>query len=338
MTSNRLLKALFPALPLILLLLVLSVAATTVGGTFLKGAVTEALITTVLVVGLSIFVANSGVVSFGHAGFAMIGAYAAAWQTCCSGMRNVFLPSLPSFIATVDVPVPVAILLAGGVAGLVALFSGLAIMRLGATAASIALLSLLFVIKSFYENWNGMTAGQSTLVGLPLRVDLWVALTFAAAAIVVAQFYNTSTTALRLRASREEEAASRACGISTWRPRLGAFVLSAVLAGISGGLYGHYLGVLAVNMFWLDMTFVTIAMIVIGGMYSLTGAVVGTLVFSIVRELFRALERGIAFGGESLYVPKGTQEVVIALILLLILIVRPQGIVGNLEWRLPHKT
>jgi len=86
-----------------------------------------------------------------------------------------------------------------------------------------------------------------------------------------------------------------------------------------------------VSIYWLDMTFLTLAMLVVGGMRSLTGAVVGTLAISAMREMLRALERGFEFGGAAVQIPQGTQEVVLALALLLILIFRPQGIVGEYE-------
>jgi branched-chain amino acid transport system permease protein len=72
-------------------------------------------------------------------------------------------------------------------------------------------------------------------------------------------------------------------------------------------------------------------MLVVGGMRSLTGAVVGTLAISTVRELLRALERGFDFGATTIQIPQGTQEVALSLALLLVLIFRPQGIVGDYE-------
>jgi branched-chain amino acid transport system permease protein len=72
-------------------------------------------------------------------------------------------------------------------------------------------------------------------------------------------------------------------------------------------------------------------MLVVGGMRSLTGAVVGTLVVSAVRELFRAFERGIDVGNLKIHAPEGTQEIWLAVILLVILIFRPQGLVGDRE-------
>ena len=131
-----------------------------VAGIKLEGSLTEALIYMVMVVSLSIFVSNSGVISFGHVTFALVGAYASAWQTCCAGIRGVFMPGLPEFLLHANIPVVVAMLIAASIATVVAAIAGLAVMRLNGVAASIALLSLLFVLKTIYENWSSMTAGQ----------------------------------------------------------------------------------------------------------------------------------------------------------------------------------
>jgi branched-chain amino acid transport system permease protein len=98
-----------------------------------------------------------------------------------------------------------------------------------------------------------------------------------------------------------------------------------------GILYGHYLGTLAVSIFWLDMTFVTLAMVVVGGMRSLTGAVVGAFVVTGVRQILIALERGLDLGGFTLSLPGGAQEITLAIILLLILTFRPEGLLGDNE-------
>lgn len=326
--------AAFKALPaggLIVLLALLCVIVHLAGNGLIEGSLIEALVYMVMVVGLSIFVSNSGIISFGHVSFALIGAYASAWQTCCPGLRGVFMPGLPQIVLDTNVPVFPAAIVAALLAAVVAAAAGLAITRLQAVAASIALLSLLFIVKTVYENWTSVTAGQGSLAGLPLYVSLWTALAWAAGAIVIAQLYMTSAHGLRLRATREEFAAARAAGIVVWRERLIALVISAFVFAIGGVLFGHYLGTLAVSMYWLDMTFLTLAMLVVGGMRSLTGAVVGTLAVSGVRELLRAFERGFDVGGTTLQIPQGTQEIVLALALLLVLVFRPQGIVGDYE-------
>lgn len=319
------------SIALSLLLALLCLAAELIGGTEIQTSLTEGLIYVTLVVGLSIFVSNSGVVSFGHAAFAMIGAYASAWQTCCSGVRGVFMPGLPELVQNADINPIVALCVAALLAALAAALVGAAIMRLTGAAASIALLSLLFVVKAVYENWDSMTAGQSAVVGLPMYMNPWTALAGAVVAIFIAQAYATSRFGLRLRASREDEIAARAYGVNVWRERLGSFVLSAAVSALGGAMYGHFLGSLTVNMYWLDITFLTLAMLVVGGIRSLSGAVAGALIVVFIRALLRLAEGGVSVSDTVLKMPQGTQEIALALLLLCILIFRPDGIVGDRE-------
>ena len=331
-------RRLFPGLSLIIGLAVICVAVHLTGDLLVENALTEALVYMVMVVGLWVFVGNSGIISFGHVSFAMVGAYASAWQTCCLAMRGVFMPGLPDWLLHADVPVVVAVLLAATLAAAYAAISGVAIMRFGTFSAPIGLLSLLFVTKTVYENWTEVTAGQSSIVGLPLYVDVWTALGVACLAIVLAHLYKVSAHGLRLQATREDQAAARASGVVVWRERMIAYVLSAFLFAIGGILYGHFLGTLAVSEFWLDMTFLTLAMLVVGGMRSLTGAVVGTLVVSAIRELLRAGEQGFDIAGTTVAAPQGTQEIALAAILLAILIFRPLGLLGDRELGIPPLT
>jgi branched-chain amino acid transport system permease protein len=96
-------------------------------------------------------------------------------------------------------------------------------------------------------------------------------------------------------------------------------------------LFAHFLGTMTANTFYLDLTFVTLTMLVVGGMRSLTGACAGVAVVSIVSELFRSIERGIDLGAFTLSAPPGLQEIVLALVLLVILVARPNGLVGDWE-------
>jgi branched-chain amino acid transport system permease protein len=110
-------------------------------------------------------------------------------------------------------------------------------------------------------------------------------------------------------------------------------VLGALVAGVAGSLYGHFMGTLRVENFYLDPTFLFISMLVIGGQRSLTGAVVGVISISVVTELLRQLEVGITLPatGWTLAAAPGLGDVVLAALMLLIILFRPQGITGGRE-------
>jgi branched-chain amino acid transport system permease protein len=316
------------ALSLILLAMTLLVWAT--GDGVLARTLTDAWIRAVLVVGLYIFIGNSGVLVFGHIAFTLIGAYATAWLTL-SVFKKSFALQLPAILADYQYPVLPSALASATLAALVALVVGFPIMRLSGLAASIASLAVLGMFYTFYTNWSAWTMGAATLPGIPLYVDRWVALGWLAAALFAAYAYQRSRFGLALRAAREDEFSARAAGIDIPLQRLIAFVISAFFMGIGGVLQAHFIGSIAVKNFWLGLTFISLAMLIVGGQRSLTGAVVGALAISGIVEALRQLEDGVALGAVTLAVPLGAQELGVALLMLLILIFRPAGIMGGHE-------
>jgi branched-chain amino acid transport system permease protein len=116
-----------------------------------------------------------------------------------------------------------------------------------------------------------------------------------------------------------------------------AFVASAFIAGVGGGLWAHFITSFTPYSFYLNETFVVLAMLVIGGPYSVSGAVVGTLVVTAARELLRGIENQVnimQIFPEGFF---GFTEVVLAVVLILILIFRPTGIMGSRELRWPRR-
>ena len=114
-----------------------------------------------------------------------------------------------------------------------------------------------------------------------------------------------------------------------------AFTLSAFLSGVSGTLLAHFLGTVCVETYYLDLTFLLIAMLVIGGAGSLTGAVVGALAISLLSEALREAEAGFVISGTRFAAPAGIGDSVLALLMLIIILYRPKGIAGGREISFP---
>ncbi len=295
--------------------------------------VTLGFISLISVVGLYVFMGNSGVLNFSSVGFMAIGAYVSALLTMRPQVKATFLQDLPDWLAAAQFDPTIGALAGGVVAALVALVVGLPIMRLSGIGAGIATLSILMIFYIVLGNWTGVTGGQRSLMGLPTYVTVWNAGLTAIGAITLAFIYQESRSCLALRASREDEVAARAAGVRVVRERLTAFVLGAFLCGIAGVFYGHFLGTLRVENFYLDPTFLYITMLVVGGMRSLTGAVVGVIVISTLSELLRLLEIGgrLPMADIPVKAPAGLGDVVLAALMLGIILFRPQGITGGRE-------
>lgn len=303
----------------------------------LTGPITLALIMCVLVVGLYVLAGNSGVLSFGQIGFMGIGAYLTAILTIPAESKALVLPSLHGFLADAHLaPLP-AILISAAVVGVLAYILAVPLMRLTGLTAGIATFALLVIVNNVLNNYVAITGGSGALSGIPYATTVPVALGWAVVAIGVAFAFQSSRYGLVLRAARDDDVAARALGIRVQRMRRMAFTISAMLSAVGGGLYGMYVGSISPNAFFVDLTFTTLAMLVIGGMYSLAGAVVGTVVLSAVSELIRRGEHGVSLGVADVHLPLGTNQVAFAVLLLVILWARPSGLTRGREVPWPRR-
>jgi branched-chain amino acid transport system permease protein len=150
-------------------------------------------------------------------------------------------------------------------------------------------------------------------------------------AITLAWLFQQTRLCLRVRASREDEPAARALGIRVVPDRAASFVLSAFICGLAGGLYAQLSGSFGPDAFFLPTTFTVVAMLVVGGRYSLSGAVIGTLFVTAVAEGLRHIEAGVDLGVVHIPARPGLQEVGLAVALLLTLLLRPRGLTGGRE-------
>ncbi|MBL8582197.1 MAG: branched-chain amino acid ABC transporter permease, partial [Rhizobiaceae bacterium] len=250
-------------------------------------------------------------------------------------VRKGTLLDLPATLEALQLPWPLAMLIVVAAVGLIALVVGWAFCRLRGIALPMATFAMLVITFVIASNWQSVTGGRQALVGLPRFTTLWIAFGGAALAIVVAALYGMTRHSLMLRCSRESEVAASATGIDIERERLIAFVLSAMVVAVGGMLFSHFIGTITANTFYLDLTFVTLTMLVAGGMRSLTGACVGVAFISVIQEVFRSIEKGVTFGGLEFSAPPGLQEIALAAILLAILVMRPSGLLGDAEIGLP---
>ncbi|RID91067.1 branched-chain amino acid ABC transporter permease [Gemmobacter lutimaris] len=338
-TQHRIRRRMAATTPVLLALLLLAFVALTLafGDRAAGRMASETLIRVTLVVGFWIFAGNSGVISFGHAAFACVGAYVSAWTTLNPAMKATLLPGLPPALAEAHWHVLPAALTAGLVAAALALGTGAAILRLSGIAASIATFAFLAMVNTIWANWTPVTGGTSSVVGLARYVTPWVALGWAVAAILAASLYAASASGLALRATREDEVAASASGIDQYRHRLLAYTLSAFFCGVGGALAGHFIGVINPDGFYLSLTFLMLAMLVVGGIGSLSGAVVGVLAVSLAVEALVRLEKGFTLGATTFALPPGSQEIIIALAMILVLVFRPAGLMAGREIMLPAR-
>jgi len=277
----------------------------------------------ILAVSLNLITGFTGQFSIGHAGFMAVGAYSSAYLTVYyAGAWDHSLAGTVGATSAHALIFLLAILVGAIVAAVAGLIVGIPSLRLRGDYLAIVTLGFAEIIRIVILNIDKV--GGATGFTVPGYTNfLWVG-AFAVITIVVVYNIVHSDIGRALVSIREDELAAEAMGINTTRYKVLAFVISSALAGMAGVLFGHYTSFLSTNDFQFIRSFEIIIMIVLGGMGSLTGSVLGAIVITIMPELLRKLP-----GDFSRY-----RLVVYSALLILIMLTRPQGILGTREFGL----
>ena len=298
----------------------------------LQNTVTLILCNLIVVLGLQVFIGNSGVYSFGQLGLTTAGAYGAAFLTLPATLAALQTPGLPQLIAAAHLGALPSTLIAAAAAGVLATLVGLPLMRTSTLAIPISTFAFLVVSYNVVANWDRVTGGSSGLVGIPTTTGIGSAALWAAAAVLVALAFKWSASGYRLQATREDEVAARSLGVGVMRERLIAFAISGVLCGAGGALAVHQSGVLNPTTFYFGATVTTLTMLVVGGARSVYGAVLGALAISVVNELLRSVENGAdLLGAIHIGEAPGLAGIGLGLILLATMIAMPNGLSAGRE-------
>jgi len=285
----------------------------------------------IAVIGLQVFMGNADITNYGHISFMGIAAYAVAILATPAAIKKTALATAPFGLGTIEVALPVAILIALALTVLIAFLVGTMLVRQSGTPASIATLALLVIVHVVIMNWVDLTRGPRAIYGIPVKATLGMATICAILAIVAARLFRDSSWGLQLRAASENIAAASAMGVRIKRLRLVAWVASAAICGVAGILFALFVGTISPKSFYFDLTFLTLAMLVVGGAYSVSGAVLGSIVVTFGFEIMRYLENGPQIAGLKLPTMFGLTGIFLGAIIVLCMILRPRGLVGDDE-------
>ena len=293
--------------------------------------ITDLLINMIIVIGFHVFIGNTGVLSFGHLGIASVGAYTMALLAVPAARKGVLIPKAPWGIPDIELSPFAATLIGLGAAVAVSVLLGLVAARTSGLAATMITLAFLFIVRQVAENRKDLTGGAQNLSGVPrLDGNTW-ALVGATVAVVVAVFFRSSKTGRLAVATREDELAAGAMGIEVFTPRLIAFVVSGAIVGLGGILRVQQLGSIGPSQFSFEFTILILAMLVVGGMRTVTGAIAGTAFITIGKEVTRFLGDGPHFLGFDWPVVDGLPDLFLAGSLLAVLLTRPTGLLGEFD-------
>lgn len=262
------------------------------------------LIFAIVAVGLSLLTGFAGQVSLGHAAFVTIGSYTSAILTVKAGIPFWF--ALP---------------LGGVMAGIVGFIVGLPAVRLTGNFLAVATLGFGLAVPELVLKWTKLTNGDSGITterpavfGFVLEYDVlfyYLVLACLAVTLWISMNLLKSKSGRAIQAVRDSETAAEAMGISIVFYKALVFSISAGFAGIAGGLYAHYINFISPNDFTLATSFLFFAMIVVGGIHSLWGGVLGAIVLTVVNYSstglhgFSVILMGAIMVAVVLFFPKG---------------------------------
>jgi branched-chain amino acid transport system permease protein len=297
-------------------------------------------IAVILAVSLNIVNGFTGQFSIGHAGFAAIGGYMAATCTFYGGMIQWGSPGVHGgFLGMGEWLLVFGCLLGGAVAAGVGYLVGLPSLRLRGDYLAIVTLGFGEIVRVMlqrtgkqlftkdelgtedFQVWPPPLGGAQGFKELPVYTNLFWVWLFAAITVFAAYRLKTSSTGRAFLSIREDEIAARAMGIDIAKYKVRAFVLAAFFAGLAGGLYGHSGVNLAPADAGFQRSFEVVIMVVLGGMGSISGAVLAAILLTILPEFLREFSQ--------------YRLIIYALLLVLMMIFRPQGLFGVREvWEL----
>jgi branched-chain amino acid transport system permease protein len=310
----RLFKSIFANAPVIMIVAVFVAVPPFITNAYYLQVLVFIGIYVILALSLNLLNGYVGLLSIGHAAFYAIGAYASAKLTMAAGW-----PWIAALIGS------------GAVAGAFGYLLARPTLRLSGIYLTLVTLGFHMILFLVLQNWMGFTNGPLGImdipppsvfgIGLSAKLDYYylvlalVLLTLGSMQRLMSCRFGRALTAIR-----ENELAAEASGVDTTRYKVQAFVVAAFYAGIAGSFYAHFVKFVSPDTFYINESFVLLAMLAFGGQGNLIGPMVGAAVLILIPEVFRPLQeyRMFVYGG----------------ILVVMMLVRRQGLLGGRSYSL----
>ena len=270
-----------------------------------------------LAVSLNLVIGICGQFSLGHAGFMSIGAYSAALFVKYIESTGVVLLADGSPTPQGQLFFVLSLLLGGCLAAVFGLLVGIPALRLKGDTLGFG-----EIIRSLIENLS-FTGGAQGLKKIPRLATLDTVYMIMALCVVVMFTLVRSRHGLAITAIREDDIASEASGIHNTYYKVLAFTVAAFFAGIAGGIYAQYLGVLGAANFNFNKSIDILVMVVLGGMGSLTGSIVAAIGLTALPELLRFIPNFSDY-----------RMLIYSIVLIIVMIFKPSGLLGRYEFSL----
>ena len=291
-------------------------------------------INAILAVSLNLIYGFGGMFSLGHSGFMAIGAYVSALLILSPAQKEMMwmLADIAWPFSVLQTPFWFSLLAGGLAAALISLIIALPVLRLGGDYLGIATLGFAEIIRVLITNFASITNGSLGIKGIPPHATLFVNYACLVATLYCITRLLSSNFGNVIKAIRDDEVAAKAMGIDTFRYRVLAFALGAFFAGIGGALMGNLITTIDPKMFNFLLTFNILMIVVAGGLGSITGSIIGSVIITFMLEWLRFADSPFQLAGITIPGVPGMRMVVFALALLAIILYRREGIMGMHEF------
>ena len=293
-------------------------------------------INAILGLSLNLIYGMTGMFSLGHAGFMAVGAYVSSLLLLTPAQKSSMwlLEPIAPWLLNLNAPFIVSLVLAGLAAAFVGWLIAMPVLRLGVGGDYLGIVTLGFaeIIRILIVNMTRYTNGSLGLKGIPAHTDIWM----TCGCLLVVVFFMVrmmnSNFGNVLRAIRDDEIAARTMGINTFKVRTLAFTIGCFGGGLGGALMGNLITTIDPRMFMITQTFNLLMIVVVGGLGSITGTIMGSVFVTTMLEWLRIVENPVTIG--SFHIPgiPGMRMVIFSLLLIAVIIFRREGIMGTREF------
>jgi branched-chain amino acid transport system permease protein len=293
-------------------------------------------INAILGLSLNFIYGMGGMFSLGHAGFMAIGAYVSAIMILTPTQKTLMwlIDPITPWLLRVQTPFLASLFAAGLIAAIFGCLISFPVLRLGGDYLGIATLGFSEILRVLIMNLTPITNGSLGIKGIPAHTTLWmsygilVILIFCTARLMNSNFGNV------LKAVRDDEIAAKTMGIDTFRTKVLAFSIGCFGGGIGGALMGNLITTIGPTMFGISQTYSILMIVVIGGLGSMTGSIIGAILVTTMLEWLRFVEDPIMIGMTQIPLTgrPGMRMVIFSVLLIAVIIFRREGIMGMREF------
>lgn len=290
-------------------------------------------INVILTLSLNITNGYANIFSLGHGGLMLAGGYTTALLTLPVEFKANTL-NLPLWLEQAQFPFILSMIFAGIIAMLVGLTILLPAFRLKGHYFILASLGINIIMINIAENIRPITNGATGLRGAPPFTNIWWIFGIAVLLIYLIWTLLTSRFGRAIKAIGKDEKLAEAMGVNSAKYKAYAFMISSFFTGVGGALWTHLILTISPASFDLLVVFQIIMMLVIGGVSSISGSILGAAIITTILELLQPLQEGMNIFGLEIPRMFGLTQVLLALFLIIVMIYKPKGIMGEKEIKL----